>query len=165
MSSDIRLKIQIISDVKCLPSRSNPTDSGLDLRAFRFEKIYAGDTVFDIDPSIEEISLQSGYRALINTGIKATVGPGYEIQIRPRSGLALKQGLTVLNTPGTVDESYRGDLCVILTNTSGTSQKIKKYDRISQMVVCPVILCDVEVVDSLPETDRGDGGFGSTGVQ
>ena len=165
MSSDIRLKIQIISDVKCLPSRSNPTDSGLDLRAFRFEKIYAGDSPFKIDSSIDEISLQPGYRALINTGIKATVGPGYEIQIRPRSGLAIKQGLTVLNSPGTVDCDFRGDLCVILINTSKTPQKIKKYDRIAQMVVCPVVLCDVDVVDSLPETARGDGGFGSTGTR
>ncbi|MBN2101150.1 dUTP diphosphatase [Candidatus Dojkabacteria bacterium] len=111
----------------------------------------------------DSIKLNSFDRVLISTGVKATVAPGYEIQVRPRSGLALKQGLSVLNTPGTVDEQYRGIVGVILVNLSGTQQIISKGDKVAQLVVCKVVLSDVELIDSLEDTQRGSGGFGSTG--
>jgi dUTP pyrophosphatase len=162
------LQIKKILPEAIIPNRAHPTDSGLDLYACRFEKIFytvdsdqeGSEELFGAD----ELHLMPGCRALVHTGISATVGEGYEIQVRPRSGMALKQGLTVLNTPGTVDEMYRGPLCVILINQSGVPQSIKKGDRIAQMVVCPVTLCDVKVVEELSTTERGAGGFGSTGI-
>jgi len=152
-----------------IPKRSHPTDSGLDLHACQFERVYyiadeGLEAYHELRPDQTELHLQPGCRALVSTGICATVGPGYEIQIRPRSGLALKQGLTVLNTPGTVDSSFRAPLGVILINHSSVPQTIKKGDRIAQAVVCPVILCDVVEVESLDETARNTGGFGSTGA-
>jgi dUTP pyrophosphatase len=151
-----------------VPVRQHETDSGLDLHAYKFVKlfrvegdVYKGDDISLTDGTLE---IRAGERVLIDTGVSATVGPGYEIQIRPRSGLALKQGLTVLNTPGTIDASYTGMLGVILVNLSMQAQPVKLGDRVAQMVVCPVILCGVEEVDSLDETKRGAGGFGHTGT-
>jgi len=146
------LLIEKIDNTATVPTRSYPTDSGLDLYAHDFSGLGA-----------EYVDLSPGGTVLVGTGIKATVGPGYEIQVRPRSGLALKHGITVLNTPGTVDEQYRGEICVILINLSRTTQRIQKGDRVAQMVVCPVVLADPVVVPSLPSTPRGAGGFGSTG--
>jgi len=141
-----------------VPTRAHETDSGLDLYAHSFKNwdgiVYSTDCV----------SLDNGDRLLVGTGVKATVGPGYEIQIRPRSGLALKQGLTVLNAPGTVDEQYRGEISVIIVNHSRSIKKITKGDRIAQMVVCPVILLEPTLVEKLPSTERDAGGFGSSGV-
>ncbi|MBD3261244.1 MAG: dUTP diphosphatase [Candidatus Altiarchaeales archaeon] len=145
------------------PTRAHSTDSGLDLRAYRFETLFTPTGPLDARES-KEITLHMLDRVLINTGVKATVGPGYEIQIRPRSGLAVKNGLTVLNTPGTIDESYRGPLGVILINVSNTPHKITKGMRIAQMVVCPVVLSPVHLVEDLDVTVRGAGGFGSTGA-
>jgi len=153
-----------------IPQRQHATDSGMDLFAYSFDKLYTKDgssesipTRINQDGKVE-ISLSPLDRVLVNTGISATVGFGYEIQIRPRSGLALKRGLTVLNTPGTVDEAYRGPIKVILVNLSNQEQTIAIEDRIAQMVVAPVILSSIEVVKSLDDTARGDGGFGHTGV-
>jgi dUTP pyrophosphatase len=156
-----------------LPERKNPTDSGLDLYAYGFETYFHGNgevykkegirTLVDEEGTFIEITANE--RVLIDTGISATVGPGFELQIRPRSGLALKQGLTVVNTPGTIDESYRGPIMVIIANIGTGPQRIYLGSRIAQMVVCPVSLCSIEEVDSLSSTDRGDGGFGSTGTK
>ena len=107
--------------------------------------------------------LQSLERKLFSTGIKLAVPEGYEVQIRPRSGLALKQGVTVLNTPGTIDSDYRGDIGVILVNLSAFPVLIEKGERIAQMVLSKVEKIDFIKVSSLLETDRGEGGFGSTG--
>ena len=90
---------------------------------------------------------------------------GYEVQIRPRSGLAAKKGITVLNTPGTIDSDYRGEIKVILVNLSKDKFLVKKGDRIAQMVVCPIVQAVMEEVKELSETDRGVGGFGSTGTK
>lgn len=148
-----------------LPVRANPTDSGLDVYAYKFNFMYnTNNEKIDIDITTNSIKLKQGERVLIDTGISATVSPGFEIQVRPRSGLALKQGLTVLNAPGTVDESYRNHIGVILINTSGVEQEIKIGDRIAQLVVSTVILSIVEEVLDLNETVRGLGGFGSTGL-
>lgn len=108
--------------------------------------------------------LGPGERGLIPTGTRVAIPEGFEIQVRPRSGLALKQGLTVLNTPGTIDSDYRGPLGVILVNLGDQPVGIGHGDRIAQLVVAPVVQAEFTSVQSLDETDRGAGGFGSTGT-
>ena len=112
----------------------------------------------------EEVTLQSLERRLIPTGLSLELPPGYEAQIRPRSGLALKQGLTCLNTPGTIDADYRGEVGVLLINLSKDPVVLKRGDRIAQMVVAPTVQASLIEVDVLTQTSRGEGGFGSTGV-
>jgi dUTP pyrophosphatase len=151
-----------------LPVRANPTDSGLDVCAYRFEQFFFQNESMCAgiysDPLKQTfIHLHPNNRVLVHTGIAATVGPGYEIQVRPRSGNALKRGLIVVNSPGTIDESYRGALCVIIANVGYESQEIKIGEKIAQLVVCPVILSEVQEVTDLDKTVRGAGGFGSTG--
>jgi len=160
------IKIKLLFDDAVAPERAYSTDSGLDLRAHKFEKYYTRtNEIKDIVPFYgKTLVLGPLERVLINTGIAATVGKGYEIQIRPRSGLAVKKGFTVLNTPGTIDEQYRGAICVILVNLSGAEQHISLGERIAQMVVCPVSLSKVKIVEDLSETSRGSGGFGHSGV-
>ena len=102
-------------------------------------------------------------KKMIPTGLMASVPKGYEIQIRPRSGLAFKNSITVLNTPGTIDSDYRGEIKVVLFNHGKENFKIENNMRIAQMVVCPVTLAEVYEVDNLDKTERGKGGFGSTG--
>jgi dUTP pyrophosphatase len=101
-------------------------------------------------------------RVLINTGLSVTVGPGYEIQVRPRSGNALNKGLIVVNSPGTIDESYRGMLGVIVANIGQEAQEIKVGDKIAQLVVSQVCLLSIKEVNTLDNTERGNNGFGST---
>lgn len=112
----------------------------------------------------EDVTLKFGERTLIGTGLSFEIPEGYEIQVRPRSGLAFKNGVTVLNTPGTIDSDYRGELKVILINLGKDDFTIKSGDRIAQIVVAPVTLGDFTLADTLSETERGSGGFGSTGV-
>ncbi|MFW6272890.1 MAG: dUTP diphosphatase, partial [bacterium] len=128
-----------------------------------FRKFGKMETAENLD--CDNFYLESGDRCLINTGIAATVGKGYEIQIRPRSGNALKRGITVLNTPGTIDESYRGMIGVILFNASNVRCLIERGQRIAQMIVSPVVLPNISVVDDLDITKRNDGGFGHTGTK
>ena len=113
----------------------------------------------------EQIVLTPGMRKLIPTGISISIPKGFEAQVRPRSGLAIKNGITVLNTPGTVDSDYRGEIMVILCNLSDTDFVIERGMRIAQMIIAPVIHVDIIEVTSLDETQRGSGGFGSTGVK
>jgi dUTP pyrophosphatase len=130
----------------------------------------AGDSGFDF-VALEDIELKPGETKLVKTGLSFAVPLGYELQVRPRSGLSLKTSLRVANSPGTCDSSYRGEVCVIMTNTSvdcpqyggGHIEVIKKGDRIAQGVICPVYQAEFEVVEALSETKRGAGGFGSTG--
>ena len=118
----------------------------------------------DLSAAIEEaVELGSGERALIPTGLSIALPPGYEAQIRPRSGLAVKHGVTVLNSPGTVDADYRGEIKVILVNHGKEAFTVERGMRIAQMVVERYETVGWKVVNSLEETDRGDGGFGSTG--
>ncbi|MBO4547036.1 MAG: dUTP diphosphatase [Treponema sp.] len=109
------------------------------------------------------VELAPGDRALIGTGLFFAIPDGYEIQVRPRSGLAAKNGVTVLNTPGTIDSDYRGELKVILINLGKEKFTVNKGDRIAQIVAAPVTRAAFTVVDSLDQTERGSGGFGSTG--
>ena len=118
----------------------------------------------DLSAAIEEaVELGTGERALIPTGLSIALPPGYEAQIRPRSGLAVKHGVTVLNSPGTVDADYRGEIKVILVNHGKEASTVERGMRIAQMVVERYETVGWKVVNSLEETDRGDGGFGSTG--
>lgn len=109
------------------------------------------------------IELAAGARALIPTGWAIAVAPGYEAQVRPRSGLALRHGLTVLNAPGTIDADYRGELRVLLVNLGSESVRIEHGARIAQLIVAPVAMVSAIEVDELPDSDRGASGFGSTG--
>ena len=110
------------------------------------------------------VVIESGKSAMIPTGLFFEIPEGYEVQIRPRSGLAAKNGVTVLNTPGTIDSDYRGEINVILINLGDKPFTVNNGDRIAQMLVAPVIQADFSLVTSLDETERGAGGFGSTGV-
>jgi dUTP pyrophosphatase len=126
----------------------------------------AGSAGMDIRANVElPITLQPLERYLVPTGLFIELPEGYEAQIRPRSGLALKQGITCLNSPGTVDSDYRGELKVILINLSNTTQVINNGDRIAQMVIAKTAIAELFVVQQLNDTVRGDGGFGHTGVK
>jgi dUTP pyrophosphatase len=137
-----------------------PHGRGLALPAYETD----GAAGMDLLAAVDEIfDLQPRSRALIPTGLVFAIPPGYEVQVRPRSGLALKQGLTVLNTPGTIDSDYRGEVKVIVINHNDVPVAITRGMRIAQMVVQPVVRAKWLEVETLPDTVRGTGGFGSTG--
>ncbi|MBY6002555.1 dUTP diphosphatase [Salipiger bermudensis] len=133
-----------------LPSYETSGAAGADLRANL--------------PDRGEIVLAPGARALVPTGLRLAIPEGWEVQIRPRSGLALKHGITLPNSPGTIDSDYRGPLGVIVMNAGEAAFTIAHGDRIAQMVAAPVVQAGFDLVETLPETVRGTGGFGSTGV-
>ena len=142
------MKINIVNRSKhSLPAYSTPLSAGMDIRA-------------DIDT---EIVLKPMERALVKTGLFLEIPEGYEAQIRPRSGLAINKGITILNSPGTIDADYRGEVCIILVNLSKDEFVIKDGERICQMVIAKHEKADWVPVDSLLETQRGTGGFGHTG--
>jgi dUTP pyrophosphatase len=116
----------------------------------------------DLCTSID-FELRSMERLLVPTGIRMAIPPGFEGQVRPRSGLALKHGISMVNTPGTIDSDYRGEIGVIMINLGSEAVSFHKGDRIAQLVICPVAHCELQLVDTLNETERGAGGFGSTG--
>ncbi len=145
-----KVKVKIVNKSgNALPTYSTVQSAGMDLRAW-------------LD---EPVTLAPLERRLISTGVYIELPAGYECQIRPRSGMALKRGLTVLNTPGTIDADYRGEVCVILVNLSGEPQTIENGERICQMVVARHSTVEWEPVDTLEESDRGAGGFGHTGTK
>ena len=120
----------------------------------------------DLSANIEkEIRIEPGKISIIPTGISVSIPKNFEIQIRPRSGLAAKNQISVLNTPGTIDADYRGELKVILINLSNRNFIVEKGSRVAQMVLCPIVKAKFKEVDNLDDTDRGSGGFGSTGVK
>ena len=122
-----------------------------------------GSSGMDLMANVEQtVKILPGEKKIIPTGIMVAIPEQYEIQIRPRSGLAAKNGISVLNTPGTIDSDYRGEIKVILINLGKDIFQINKNDRIAQMIVCPIIKVELKEVESLPETVRGEGGFGST---
>ena len=143
----IKILIKRLSKEVSLPKYETSGSSGMDLAA-------------NIDANI---NIDPGKTAIIPTGLALSIPKGFEIQIRPRSGLAAKQKISVLNTPGTIDADYRGEIKVILINLGQDSFKVEKGLRIAQMVVCPIVQAQLKEVDDLSETDRGKGGFGSTG--
>ena len=124
----------------------------------------AGAAGMDLPADLErEVVLAPGERRLVPTGLAVAIPPGYEGQVRPRSGLATREGLTILNTPGTVDSDYRGEIHVLLVNLGTAPVRVRPGDRIAQLVVAPVVSVEWEEVAALPATSRGAGGFGSTG--
>ena len=129
-----------------LPSYAHPSDAGMDVR------------------SVDDLVIPPGKRARVHTGLVMLLPPMYEAQVRPRSGLALKCGVTVLNTPGTIDSGYRGEVGVILANFGDADFQVKKGDKIAQIVVAPVTQPEIMETDTIDDTDRGAGGFGSTGI-
>ena len=145
----IEILIKRLSKEITLPKYETDGSSGLDLAAY-------------IDKSIE---IKPGKSVIIPTGLAVAIPKNFEIQIRPRSGLAAKNQISVLNTPGTIDADYRGELKVILINLSNKSFIVEKGLRIAQMVLCPVVKAKLKEVNSLDDTKRGAGGFGSTGVK
>ncbi len=140
------LKIKLINEDALLPFQANKGDAGLDLF------------------STEEKVIKAGEAELINTGIVIELPEGTEAQVRPRSGLALKHTVTVLNSPGTIDEGFRGKIKVILINHGKEDFKVEKQMRIAQMVIAPVAKVNIINVDELTNTERGEGGFGSSGL-
>lgn len=124
---------------------------------------HASDAGMDVQ-SAESLVIPAKARALVPTGLVANIPLGYEIQVRPRSGLAFKKGVTVLNAPGTIDAGYRGEIGVLLVNLGDEDFEIKAGDRIAQLVVAPVLQPDIVEASDIDETDRGVAGFGSTGV-
>ena len=143
------LGVELVHEDAKVPSYAYPSDSGFDLR------------------STIEINIPPFGRALIPTGIKLSIPEEYEIQVRPKSGLALNQGLTVLNTPGTVDSGYVGEIKVIVFNTSNETVTVSKGMKIAQAVLCPVVCgkyVSLELTNKVEDKDRGDKGFGSTGL-
>lgn len=156
MMRDAQLKDKEMLKVKInnrgrqpLPTYATALSAGMDLRA-------------NIEEDITLLPLQ---RQLVPTGLHIALPEGYEAQIRPRSGLALKQGITVLNTPGTVDADYRGEIMVLLVNFSNEPFTVKDGERIAQMVIAKHEKVDFELVDTLDETERGAGGYGHTGLK
>lgn len=144
--------LQITREPGCedipLPGYATPHAAGMDLRA----------------ALNEPLTLPPGQRALVPTGIRIALQPGYEAQVRPRSGLAIRHGLTMLNSPGTIDADYRGEIRVIVANLGQEPFTICRGDRIAQLIVAPVASVEWQLVDQLDQTTRGDGGFGHTGV-
>ena len=140
------LRFKRIHPEAVLPAYAHTSDAGMDVR------------------SVADIVIAPGKRALVPTGLVMLLPPGYEAQVRPRSGLALKHGVTVLNTPGTIDSGYRGEVGVILANFGDTDFVVQKGDKIAQIVIAPVTQPDIVESETIDSTDRGAGGFGSTGV-
>ncbi len=151
MTTAITVKIQRLPHAEglALPAYQSAHAAGLDLLA--------------AVPEDKPLLMQPGQRALVPTGLMIAVPPGHEAQVRPRSGLALKHGVTVLNSPGTVDADYRGEVSVILINHGDEPFTIRRGERIAQLVIAAVTRANLVAVASLPSTDRGSGGFGSTG--
>jgi dUTP pyrophosphatase len=139
-----------------------PHGAGLPLPSYRSSHAAGLDVVAGV-PEGAPVELLSGARALIATGFALELPHGYEAQIRPRSGLALKHGVTLLNSPGTIDADYRGELMVILINHGTEPFVVRRGDRIAQLVIAPVAQAEIVAADALGETARGQGGFGSTG--
>ncbi|HEF0370292.1 TPA: dUTP diphosphatase [Clostridioides difficile] len=139
------LKVKKINDDAIIPNFAHKGDAGMDLY------------------SIEEVVIPSGETKLIKTGICIELPTMTEVQVRPRSGLALKHSVTVLNTPGTIDEGYRGELKIILINHGKNDFKVEKHMKIAQMIIKPIYDINIEEVEELSDSERGKGGFGSTG--
>lgn len=142
----MKLKVKRIDEEAIIPKYVHSTDSGMDIYSIENKVIKPGETV------------------LIKTGLKIELPPNTEAQIRPKSGIALKNSVTVLNTPGTIDEGFTGEICIILINHGKEDYKVNKGEKIAQMVIQPVIRVDIEEVHDIQNTSRGEGGFGSTGL-
>ena len=142
------LRISCVTEAGFLPEYQSPGSAGADLRA----------------SNEEDIRIEPGCRAAVPTGLRLEIPPGFEAQLRPRSGLALHHGVTVLNTPGTIDSDYRGEIRVILVNLGSETFVVRRGDRLAQIVFAAALRARFEVQETIAESARGDGGFGSTGL-
>ena len=142
----VRLKVQRLDAGATVPAQAHPGDAGMDLH------------------SAVDLDVPPGETRLVGTGVAIELPSGTEAQVRPRSGIALKHSVTVLNTPGTIDAGYRGEIGVILINHGRTVFEVRRGMKVAQLVVKPTLEVEVVVVDALSDTSRGDGGFGSTGA-
>ena len=144
----MKVAIQLLDPEMALPSYAKPGDAGMDLR------------------SRVDMTLAAGERALVPTGIAIAIPQGYVGLVHPRSGLAIRNGISMVNTPGTIDSGYRGEISIILINHDKSKAfEIKRGDRIAQLVIQRVESAELEVVELLPESERGSGGFGSSGLR
>ena len=141
----MQLRVKRLSSSATLPVRAHPADAGLDLH------------------SAVDLDIPPGETRLVGTGLALELPPGTEAQVRPRSGLALTYSVTVLNTPGTIDEGYRGEVGVILINHGQRVFEVRRGMKVAQLVVQPTLAVEIVAVDALSDTPRGEGGFGSTG--
>ena len=151
MADEVKIKVKRLSDDfadVALPYYATSGSAGMDIRA----------------TLKEDVIIEPGKVELISTNISVEIPLGYEIQVRPRSGLAAKHSIGILNSPGTIDSDYRGEIKVLLINLGKENFVIKKFERIAQMVVCPITKVVLTETNDLPDTIRGEGGFGSTGV-
>jgi dUTP pyrophosphatase len=146
MENPVQVKISL-SEGAVLPGYQTEHAAGMDVRC------------------AADFTLYPNERRLVGTGLRVAIPPGYEGQVRPRSGLAFKHGISLVNTPGTIDADYRGEIGVILINHGADVVTFNAGDRIAQLVICPVARAELVVVEALEETERGEGGFGSTGKQ
>lgn len=142
----VKVKVKKLNENAILPKYAHDTDAGADIT------------------SIEDIEILSGETKLIKTGLALEIPTGYEVQVRPRSGLSLKTSLRIANAPGTIDSSYRGEVGIIIDNIGKETIKINKGDKVAQLLIAPTPMMIFEEIDELSDTDRGKGGFGSTGV-
>lgn len=151
MSLALRVRVLRLPHAEELPvpARATSGSAGVDLRA----------------AIATDLTLAPLERALVPTGFCLEIPPGWEGQVRPRSGLAIRHGITLINSPGTIDSDYRGEVAVPLVNLGGEPFVVRRGDRIAQLVICPVSAVDFEEVEVLVETSRGDGGFGSSGLR
>lgn len=165
----MKLKVKRKHDDITLPSYQTEGSAGFDLTGISFLKLYSSDKEINLKEVMTQqqkngiITLRPGERVLIGTGLHVAVPQGYELQIRSRSSYALKKGLLVANSPGTIDSDYRGEIGVILINTTHVLLEVKLGERIAQAVLNKIEQADFELVEELDDTDRGEGGFGSTG--
>lgn len=142
----MKVLFQKIHPEAVIPTYAHPGDAGLDVS------------------SVEEVVIAARGRAMVHTGLRMVLPSGTEAQVRPRSGLAFRHGVTILNAPGTIDEGYRGELCILLMNVGENDFKVEKGMRIAQLVIAPVLRVETEETGAVDETTRGVGGFGSTGL-
>lgn len=142
----MKVLFQKIHPEAVLPAYAHPGDAGMDVA------------------SVEEIVIPARGRGMVHTGLRMILPSGTEAQVRPRSGLAFRHGVTILNAPGTIDEGYRGELCILLMNIGDTDFKVEKGMRIAQLVIAPVLRVETEETAATEDTARGAGGFGSTGM-
>ena len=150
MKSEITIEVRRLPDAEDLPLPAYESEhaSGMDLRA----------------ALNAPMTLAPGARAAVSTGLCVAIPPGFEGQVRPRSGLAIRQGLTMINAPGTIDADYRGEIKVLLVNLGDGTVILNRGDRIAQLIIAPVVHANWSVVSSLDDTKRGEGGFGHTGL-
>lgn len=163
-----KIKVKVLKTSKELPKYQTKGSAGLDVVVDKVIATYSANNYACKDKYIEKVNERGSFyiaskeRVIVGTGLKVAVPEGYELQVRPRSGLSAKKGITVVNSPGTIDSDYRGEIGIILINVSDKMTEIKFGERVAQLVLKKVEQLEWEISDNLPDTKRGEGGYGST---